>query len=149
MRGKSVPCAAAGRLVCPCRGGGGMGKPIEISRAEYYAIKKALKKKAQKLINAHRKSIHYPFVAESSLFFSESPKPCHYEFWNLPHSFKYRYCNPLDELFHFISFPCSCSKQAIMNNNEEAICLMKSFDGKFYLNTHRIGKCTWKEPLND
>lgn len=111
-------------------------KPVEITEEEYREIVDALYGKAIQLAKDHK--------TDFSMFYSGSLIPCSYDI--APKTFRSKEPRQTYTM-HFMPFPCNCKKQAIMSNPEEVICLNWHGDEepyKYYITTHRIGRCPWK-----
>jgi len=110
-------------------------EPVEVEEAEYHAVWNSLEKKAMELAGeaGHR---------GKTLFLSRIYFPCVYKEDKVPRTFKQREKNEVWNLVHFLPFTCDCER-AMMSSGEEAICLARTIN-KYFLHTHKIGKCPWK-----
>jgi len=128
-------------------------KPIEISKQEFYAIKKALRKKARELsraqaLNFEESEFEDEPEGDPELFLSDRTLPCFFSGFNTPKHFKWIYHFDMD-IIHFLNFPCNCDKvRKKLSPIDWPICLTKKktkYKMHYYLAVHNIGNCPWKE----
>lgn len=112
-------------------------EPKKISHQEYWAIRKALYKKAVELnkLAGRGESPQYWFAGSSF--------PCGLPY--IPGGFRWSVCHNA-RILHFISWACTCKKRAANYESEDTICIA-TVKKKYYLTTHLIGKCPWKMAL--
>ena len=114
-------------------------EPQEITKEQYDEINMGFAKQAVRL------GIEFG-TEKYSKFCSSVGAPYIYRYKKLPKSFNIM-AKELTVSRHFMSYPCTCEK-ATMANKEEVICLcitIESGEHKYYLHTHRIGRCPWKK----
>ena len=118
-------------------------KPQEITKEQYNEINMGFAKQAIRLAIAFG-------TGDYSNFYSSVGAPRIYCYVKLPKSFNI-IAKELTVSRHFMPFPCN-SEKATMANKEDVICLcitMGLGGTKYYLHTHRIGRCPWKKRVGE
>ena len=118
-------------------------KPKEISREEFIDIYKTLENKTVELSEKYFGSDNAYWQWQVGHFISHEYTTCFYLSKNkIPKSFRTCKKDGIYTIIHFLPKPCD---QVKMTCKIEAICLCTTQDGKYYLHSHRVGRCPWKE----